>query len=197
MFEYQCKTLCGESFDVDDSDHTPRTLSASKTTVDHSICLEDLPSPPKIPPSRAEGVESRVDQFQKWSHISQTLATDSFYIDVPRSSLRRSALRDISQQERSYKQKRKLRKQVSFAENENSTMYLYSPQSSFDVKASPPDYHTIAKRIVNRPNRSQLNNQTYINSSSSSTGTRLLTEDSENIYDTNESFYDAQTSFKS
>ena len=196
MFDYQCKTLCDETFD--DSDHTPRTISACKTTLDHSICLEDLPSPPKIPPSRAEGVQSRVDQFQKWSHISQTLAADSFYIDVPRSQLRRSALRDISQQERSYKQKRKLRKQVSFAENENSTMYLYSPQPSFDAEASPPDYHTIAKRIVNRPNRRQLNNQTYvINSSSSTARTRPLTDDSENINDTKESFYDAQTSFKS
>eukprot|EP00116_Pleurobrachia_bachei_P002469 sb/3462731/ len=65
----------------DSSQPTPRTKCASSTTLDHQINVADLPSPPQVPPSRAGDVWSRVDQFNKWTSLSKTLATDS-YLDV-------------------------------------------------------------------------------------------------------------------
>lgn len=50
------------------------------------ISLENLPSPPKIPPSRATAVVNRVNQFNQWSDLSKVLATDS-YLEVFRSFL--------------------------------------------------------------------------------------------------------------
>ncbi|KAL5264117.1 hypothetical protein ACHWQZ_G005258 [Mnemiopsis leidyi] len=143
---------------------TPRTIAESKTTLDHTVCIEDLPSPPKIPPSRADNVQSRVDQFNKWTHLSQTLAKDSFVDDTTHSPLRRSALRDVTQDNSPSGRKRKLKKQVSFVEHNESDIYLYTPAPSQNVRSpaslivhSPPPYEQIADLITNRKRHVNMN----------------------------------------
>ncbi|XP_063676556.1 uncharacterized protein LOC134812883 [Bolinopsis microptera] len=152
---YDAETTLTNSFQ---SFLTPRTLAETKTTLDHTVCLEDLPSPPKIPPSRSDSVKSRVDQFNKWTHLSRTLAKDSFVDDTTHSPLRRSALRDVTQDNTSPTGcKRKLKKQVSFVEHNESNIYLYTPApctpqqcAASNMVHSPPPYEQIAGLIANR-----------------------------------------------
>ena len=59
----------------------PVTPFPLHTLPSFQINVADLPSPPQVPPSRAGDVWSRVDQFNKWTSLSKTLATDS-YLDV-------------------------------------------------------------------------------------------------------------------
>lgn len=147
---------------------TPRTLSASNTTIDYRISLENLPSPPKIPPSRATTVVNRVNQFNQWSDISKVLATDSYLEDCGSSPMRRSALRDVSQC---------ANKSVTFREEENN---YFSPHSSLQsnryspMKRPPPPYEQLKHYIRHKGNN---DNMVVVGNS------------------TQDIFYDAQTSF--
>jgi len=158
---------------------TPRTLSAASTTIDYKIGLENLPSPPKIPPSRSTAVINRVNQFTQWSEISKVLATDSYLEDCGSSPMRRSALRDVSQCATN--------KSVTFREEENN--YIdQSPHSSLSsnryspMKRPPPPYEQLKHYI-----RHAKNNNTF---SVTNNDNMVVVGNS-----TQDIFYDAQTSF--
>ena len=82
-----------------------------------------------------------------------------------RSPLRRSALRDMTQDNYTspLQRKRKLKKQVSFAEHDTSNIFLISPKknsatgsssnsenTAVNLDGSPPPYEQIADFITNR-----------------------------------------------
>jgi len=157
---------------------TPRTLSAANTTIDYKIGLENLPSPPKIPPSRSTAVINRVNQFTRWSEISKVLATDSYLEDCGSSPMRRSALRDVSQC---------ANKSVTIREEENN--YIdQSPHSSLSsnryspMKRPPPPYEQLKHYI-----RHAKNNNTF---SVTNNDNMVVVGNS-----TQDIFYDAQTTF--
>lgn len=147
---------------------TPRTLSASNTTIDYRISLENLPSPPKIPPSRATAVVNRVNQFNQWSDLSKVLATDSYLEDCGSSPMRRSALRDVSQC---------ANKSVTIREEENN---YFSPHSSLQsnryspMKRPPPPYEQL--NYIRHGNKGNNDNMVVVGNS------------------TQDIFYDAETS---
>ena len=74
--------------------------------------------------------------------------------DTTHSPLRRSALRDVTQDNSPTGRKRKLKKQVSFVEHNVSDIYLYTPCTSQSLNDnmvhSPPPYEQIAGLITNR-----------------------------------------------
>ena len=76
--------------------------------------------------------------------------------DTTQSPLRRSALRDVTQDNSPTGRKRKLKKQVSFVEHDESDVYLYTPAPNTELPCndnlvrSPPPYELIAGRITNR-----------------------------------------------